>query len=53
VFQRNPGYAFEQRGSSLLPSGIATQLTGFHIGMPLGQKTVPTKALNAQVAHVA
>ena len=52
VLERNQGYAFEQRGSSLVPSGIAIQLAGIHTGMPLGQKTVPTKALNA-AANVA
>jgi transcriptional regulator with XRE-family HTH domain len=47
------GDAFEQRGSSLIPPVIATQLAGIETGIPLSQQTVPTKALNAQVAHVA
>ena len=47
------GDAFEQRGSSLVPPVIATQLAGIQTGIPLSQKTVPTKALNAQIAHVA
>lgn len=54
VLQRHvSGDAFEQRGSSLVPPVIATQLSGIQTWIPLGQKTVPTKALNAKAAHVA